>query len=70
MSVWTRTHPSAALLQTFAKLYEWLMYRSTLRFQMFLRLAYGQVFVQTQVCGPSQNKKRKNCDQRVWEKIS
>ncbi|MDA3787268.1 MAG: hypothetical protein PF503_02035, partial [Desulfobacula sp.] len=37
------THPSTALLQN----PEILMYSSTLRFQDFLRLVYGQLFAQT-----------------------
>ncbi len=43
-SDWTKTHPSATLLQN----PEILMYGRTLRFQDFLRLAYGQFFVQSQ----------------------
>ncbi|MFH2091286.1 MAG: hypothetical protein ABIJ31_02885, partial [Pseudomonadota bacterium] len=43
----TKTHPSAALLRKA----EILMYYSTLRFQLCLRLAYGQVFIQTRVFG-------------------
>ncbi|MCP3872309.1 MAG: hypothetical protein GY699_04030 [Desulfobacteraceae bacterium] len=38
-----KTYPSAALLRNL----EVLMYSSTLRFQDPLRLAYGQLFIQT-----------------------
>ncbi len=43
ISVWTKTHPSAALLRN-PKI---LMYSSKLWFQNFLCLAYWQLFIQT-----------------------
>ncbi len=66
MNVWMKTHPSASLLQKV----EILMYYSTLRFQIFLRLAYEQLFIQTQVFGRALNKWRnlwKTIFMQIWQ---